>query len=122
MFPVSYEVNGIKVAAHLYLPAGFDESKTYAAITCAHPNGGSKEQVSGLFAQRLAEMGYMTIAADARYQGGSDGLPRYRDYPANRIEDISGMVDYLSSLAYVDQARIGALGICGGGGYTLAAA
>ena len=122
LFPVTYEVNGIKVAANLYLPADFDETKKYPAVTCAHPNGGSKEQVSGLFAQRLAEMGYVAIAADARYQGGSEGTPRNRDYPSNRIEDISGMVDYLESLPYVDKNRIGSLGICGGGGYTLAAA
>ncbi|MBQ9868938.1 MAG: alpha/beta hydrolase [Ruminococcus sp.] len=120
--PVTYEVNGIKVAANLYLPANYDENKTYAGITVAHPNGGAKEQVSGLFAQRLAEMGYVTIAADARYQGGSEGTPRYRDYPSNRIDDVSGMVDYLSTLPYVDNSRIGSLGICGGGGYTLAAA
>ena len=120
--PVSYEINGIKAAANLYIPANFDESKKYPAVTSAHPNGGSKEQVSGLFAQKLAEMGYVTIAADARYQGGSGATPRNRDYPSNRIEDVSGMVDYLSGLPYVDADRIGALGICGGGGYTLAAA
>lgn len=122
LHPVSYELGGLKVAANLYLPVDFDEEKKYPAVTCAHPNGGVKEQVSGLFAQRLAEMGYVAIAADARYQGASEGMPRQRDYPSNRIEDVSGMVDYLSSLPYVDNERIGSLGICGGGGYTLAAA
>ena len=122
--PVEYKVDGIKVAANLYLPADYDEasSKNYAAVTVAHPNGGSKEQVAGLYAQRLAELGYIAIAADARYQGASGGEPRLRDYPANRIEDISVMVDYLSTLKKVDKSRIGSLGICGGGGYTLAAA
>ncbi len=122
--PVEYKVDGIKVAANLYLPADYDEAstKTYAAVTVAHPNGGSKEQVAGLYAQRLAELGYIAIAADARYQGASGGVPRLRDYPANRIGDVSGMVDYLSTLPKVDRARIGSLGICGGGGYTLAAA
>lgn len=122
--PVEYEVDGIRVAANLYLPADYDEtsSKTYAAVTVAHPNGASKEQVAGLYAQRLAELGYIAVAADARYQGASGGTPRLRDYPANRIEDVSGMVDYLSQLPKVDKTRIGALGICGGGGYTLAAA
>lgn len=119
---VSYEVGGIKVAANLYLPANFDETKKYPAVTSAHPNGGCKEQVSGLFAQKLAELGYVTIAADARYQGGSEGIPRNRDYPENRIDDVSGMVDYLMTLPYVDTNRIGSLGICGGGGYTLGAA
>lgn len=122
--PVTYEVEGIEVAANLYLPAGFDENRrsAYSAITVAHPNGGCKEQVAGLFAQRLAERGYVTIAADARYQGASKGEPRLRDWPANRIGDIHGMVDYLNLLPAVNDACIGALGICGGGGYTLAAA
>ena len=120
--PVQYEINGIKVAANLYLPANFDETKKYPAVTSAHPNGGCKEQVSGLFAQKLAEMGYVSIAADARYQGGSEGMPRNRDYPENRLDDVSGMVDYVSSLPFVDSNRIAALGICGGGGYTLGAA
>ena len=122
--PVEYMVQGIKVSANLYLPADYDEasSKTYAAVTVAHPNGGSKEQVAGLYAQRLAELGYIAIAADARYQGASGGEPRLRDYPSNRIEDISGMVDYLLTINKIDKSRIGSLGICGGGGYTLAAA
>ncbi len=120
--PVTYEINGIKATANLYLPAGFDADKKYAGITVAHPNGGCKEQVAGLYAQKLAELGYVTIAADARYQGESGGTPRLRDYPENRIGDVSGMADYLTSLPYVDQNRIGSLGICGGGGYTLAAA
>ena len=122
--PVRYTVDGIEVAANLYLPADFEENagKKYPAITVAHPNGGCKEQVAGLYAQRLAERGYITLACDARYQGESGGEPRLRDYPANRIGDVSGMVDYLSQLPQVDAARIGALGICGGGGYTLACA
>lgn len=122
--PVEYKVNGIKAAANLYLPAGYDENdgKTYAAVTVAHPNGGCKEQVAGLYAQKLAELGYVAIACDARYQGASGGTPRLRDYPSNRIEDVSGMVDYLSKLPKVDKSQIGSLGICGGGGYTLAAA
>lgn len=122
--PVEYEVEGIKVSANLYLPADYDEknSKFYPAVTVAHPNGGSKEQVAGLYAQKLAELGYIALACDARYQGESGGEPRLRDYPSNRIEDVSGMVDYLSTLPKVDKSRIGALGICGGGGYTLAAA
>ena len=122
--PVRYTVDGIEVAANLYLPADYDEvsKKTYPAVTVAHPNGGCKEQVAGLYAQRLADLGYITLACDARYQGESGGEPRLRDYPANRIGDVSGMVDYLSQLPKVDSDRIGSLGICGGGGYTLACA
>lgn len=65
---------------------------------------------------------FITIAADARYQGASGGEPRNTDRPANRIEDIHGMVDFISQYPGVDASRIGALGICGGGGYTLGAA
>lgn len=119
--PVSYELHGVKIAANVYTPANFDPAKKYPAIVVAHPNGGVKEQVAGLYAQRLAEPGYVTIAADAAYQGASGGEPRHLDVPYYRTEDIHGMVDYISQYAGVDPERIGALGICGGG-YTLNAA
>lgn len=119
---VTYKLNGIDISANLYTPAGYDPSNWYPAVVIAHPNGGVKEQVAGLYAQRLAESGYITIAADASYQGASGGLPRNVDKPANRIEDIRGMADYLSQYPGVDVKRIGLLGICGGGGYSLAAA
>jgi fermentation-respiration switch protein FrsA (DUF1100 family) len=106
----------------VYTPAGYDASKKYPAVVVAHPNGGIKEQTAGLYAQRLAEAGYITIAADAAYQGGSGGAPRHTDKPANRIEDIQGMADFITRYAGVDVNRLGVLGICGGGGYTLKAA
>ena len=81
-----------------------------------------KEQVAGLYAQRLAEKGYITITADAAYQGGSGGEPRSVDKPAFRIEDIHGMADFITRYPGVDVARLGLFGICGGGGYSLAAA
>src|SRR4029453_3764347 len=91
-------------------------------IGVAHPNGGCKEQVAGLYAQRLAEQGYITIAPDAAYQGASGGEPRNVDKPAYRIEDIHGMADFITRYPGADAARLGLLGICGGGGYSLAAA
>ena len=99
-----------------------DVGKKYPTVVVAHPNGCVKEQVAGLYAQRLAEQGYITITADAAYQGASGGQPRNVDKPANRIEDIHGMADFISEYAGVDTARLGLLGICGGGGYSLAAA
>ena len=120
--PVTYKLNGIDVAANVYTPAGYDSLKKYPAITVAHPNGGIKEQTAGLYAQRLAEAGYITIAADASYQGASGGEPRHTDKPSNRIEDIHGMADFIAQYAGVDMNRLGVLGICGGGGYTLKAA
>src|SRR5690606_35898652 len=61
--PVIYKLNGIDIAANVYTPAGYDASKSYPAVVVAHPNGGVKEQTAGLYAQRLAEAGYITIAA-----------------------------------------------------------
>ena len=121
--PVHYNLNGNTIAANIYTPAGYDKtsSKKYAAIVVAHPNGGVKEQVAGLYAQKLAEEGYITIAADASFQGASGGTPHMLDNPAFRTEDIHGMVDVIASYSGVDDSRIGALGICGGGGYTLKA-
>lgn len=124
---VTYPLNGLDIAANIYTPAGYDPlnqdpAKKYPAIVIAHPNGGVKEQVAGLYAQRLAELGYITIAADAAYQGASGGTPRNVDKPQFRIEDIHGMADFISQFPGVDATQLGLLGICGGGGYSLKAA
>lgn len=119
--PVSYKLHGINIAANVYTPANYDPSKKYPAITIAHPNGGIKEQTAGLYAQRLAEVGYITITADAAYQGASGGEPRHTDNPEYRTEDIHGMADFISQYPGVDTEHLGALGICGGGGYTIKA-
>jgi len=120
--PVTYKLNGIDISANVYTPANYDSNTKYPAVVVAHPNGGVKEQVAGLYAQRLAEQGYITITADAAYQGASGGTPRNVDKPANRIEDIHGMADFISQYPGVDGKRIGLLGVCGGGGYALKAA
>jgi fermentation-respiration switch protein FrsA (DUF1100 family) len=120
--PVSYKLNGNDIKANVYTPANYDTSKKYPAVVVAHPNGGIKEQTAGLYAQRLAEQGYITITADAAYQGASGGVPRHTDKPQCRTEDIHGMADYISQFKGVDTSKIGLLGICGGGGYSLKAA
>lgn len=120
--PVTYKLDGLDIAANVYTPANYDAAKKYPVVVVAHPNGGVKEQVAGLYAQRLATQGYITITADAAYQGASGGEPRNVDKPAHRIEDIHGMADFIASYPGVDSARLGLLGICGGGGYSLAAA
>lgn len=122
--PVKYtqKETGISVVANVYTPANYDPAKKYPAIVVAHPNGGVKEQVAGLYAQNLAEQGYITIAFDAAYQGGSSGAPRYTDKPQNRIEDIRAAADFITQYPGVDTDRLGLLGICGGGGYSIKAA
>lgn len=119
--PVTYKLNGIDITANVYTPANYDQTKKYPAITIAHPNGGIKEQTAGLYAQHLAMAGYITITADAAYQGASGGQPRHTDKPQFRTEDIRGMADFISQYPGVDREGLGALGICGGGGYTLKA-
>nr|WP_320145706.1 alpha/beta hydrolase [uncultured Anaeromusa sp.] len=122
--PITYDLNGIKISSNVYTPANYDKTRKnqYPTLVVAHPNGGVKEQVAGLYAQRMAEQGYITITADASFQGASGGTPRNVDKPAYRVEDIHGMADVISSYPGVDPARLGILGICGGGGYTLKAA
>jgi len=111
------------IAADLHLPPAFDAAKTYPAIVSAHPIGSCKEQTSGnVYAQALAEAGFVVIAFDASFQGASGGEPRRLEDPSQRVEDFSRVVDHLVTLPYVDAERIGVLGVCGGGGYTLAAA
>lgn len=113
---------GITLAAVINFPEGFDESKTYPAVVVSHPGGGVKEQTAGLYARKLAEHGFITIAYDASYQGASTGMPRQLENPYVRTEDVSAVIDYLTTLPYVDHSRIGAMGICAGAGYTANAA
>lgn len=120
--PTRYTSRGLQIAANLYTPRDFNPKQSYPALIIAHPNGGVKEQVAGLYAQRLAERGYITLAFDAAYQGESEGSPRNMDTPYHRTQDIYAALDYLAGLKGVDKARIGLLGICGGGGYALNAA
>lgn len=109
----------IDVVGDLYFPANYDSAKKYAAIIVGHPFGGVKEQTSGLHARKLAEMGYVTLAFDASYYGESGGYPRRMESPEVRVEDFSAAVDFLSNHPAVDANKIGVIGICGGGCYSV---
>ena len=111
----------IDVVGDLYFPANYDSAKKYAAIIVGHPFGGVKEQTSGLHARKLAEMGYVTLAFDASYYGESSGYPRRMESPEVRVEDFSAAVDFLSNHPAVDADKIGVIGICGGGCYSVSA-
>ncbi|AFR49518.1 alpha/beta hydrolase [Gordonia sp. KTR9] len=111
------------IAADIYYPPHFDAHNSYPTIVSAHPIGSCKEQTSGnIYASALAEAGNVVIAFDASFQGASGGTPRFIEDPAQRVEDFRRVADYLTTLPYVDADRIGVLGVCGGGGYTLNAA
>ena len=113
---------GVTMAAVINFPAGFDESRKYAAVVVSHPGGGVKEQTAGLYAKKLAEHGLITIAFDRSFQGESTGEPRQTENPYVSTEDVSAVVDYLTTLPYVDADKIGAMGICAGAGYSANAA
>src|ERR1700722_18196205 len=107
MTSIQFDNWAIKMAGNLYFPNGFDDSGSYPAIVVVHPGGGVKEQTAGLYAQKLAELGYVALAFDASYQGASEGEPRFLDNPMNRAGDVYSAVDYLTTLPYVDINRIG---------------
>jgi Hydrolases of the alpha/beta superfamily len=109
-----------EIAANLYFPENFDENIQYPAIISGHPIGSCKEQTSGnVYGAALAKAGFVVIAFDASFQGESGGEPRSIENPVLRVEDFRLVTDYLMTLNYVDENRIGLLGICGGGGYAL---
>ena len=112
----------VTLAAVIFFPPEFDEQRRYPAIVVSHPGGGVKEQTAGTYAQSLSERGFVTIAYDASYQGESSGEPRQLENPHIRTEDVSAVIDYLTTQPFVDAARIGAMGICAGAGYTANAA
>lgn len=113
---------GITVVGNLYSPKNLEKSKKYPAIIVGHPFGGVKEQTAGLYAQKLAEKGYITLAFDASFYGESGGSPRKIEVPEIRVEDYSAAVDFMSNYPLVDEDKIGVIGICGGGGYAVSAA
>lgn len=120
---VSYlRSNNIVLVGNLFLPKNFDANAKYPAILCVHPAGSVKEQSAGLYAHRLAEQGFVTLAFDAAYAGESGGTPHWSEAPYERVEDIRYSTDYLVTLPFVDENRIGALGLCAGGGYVIATA
>ncbi|MEI1981552.1 alpha/beta hydrolase [Staphylococcus aureus] len=121
MEKVNFKSNNLNVVANMYFPENFEKNRKYSAIVVNHPAGGVKEQTAGLYAEKLAELGYITMAYDASYQGESEGSPHNLEDPSSRVEDVRAAVDYFNTLNFVDDERIGALGICAGGGYTIKA-
>lgn len=120
---VSYKNRfGITVSADKYLPKGLDKSKKHPAIVVGTPYGGVKEQGAGIYAQTLAERGFVTLAFDESYNGESGGQPRRVSSPDIFVEDFSAGVDYLGTLSFADRNRIGAIGLCGSGAFAITAA
>nr|WP_238590765.1 alpha/beta hydrolase [Paenibacillus beijingensis] len=120
---VSYKNRfGIKIAADLYLPKNFDESKKHKAVIIGAPYGGVKEQGPGIYAQNMAEPGFAALAFDPSFNGYSSGEPRHLSSPDLFVEDFSAAVDYLGTRPFVDRNQIGVIGMCGSGGFAISAA
>ena len=113
---------GITLVGDLYIPKTINKNDKLPAIAVSGPFGAVKEQSSGLYAQTLAERGFITLAFDPSYTGESSGTPRHVASPDINTEDFSAAVDYLSNNKNVNSDRIGILGICGFGGFAINAA
>ena len=112
----------LTVVGNLFVPKGLDPSARSAAIIVGHPMGAVKEQSSNLYAQKLAEQGFVTLSLDLSFWGESEGAPRNAVLPDMYAEDFSAAVDYLGTRPFIDRERIGVLGICGSGSFVISAA
>ncbi|GLK88476.1 membrane protein [Pseudomonas turukhanskensis] len=118
-FKNQYQLN---VVGNLFIPKGLDNATRSPAIIVGHPMGAVKEQSSNLYAQKLAEQGFVTLALDLSFWGESEGQPRNAVLPDMYAEDFSAAVDYLGTRVFIDRQRIGVLGICGSGSFVISAA
>nr|WP_320114690.1 alpha/beta hydrolase [uncultured Desulfuromonas sp.] len=113
---------GITISADLYVPKQMDSAKKYPAILVGTPYGGVKEQGAGIYAQTMAERGFVAMAFDESYNGESSGEPRHLSSPDIFVEDFSAGVDYLGTRSFVDRDKIGVIGLCGSGAFAVTAA
>ncbi|KAF9932114.1 hypothetical protein FBU30_008928 [Linnemannia zychae] len=115
-FPTTF---GLKLKGNLFVPDSYKQGDRLPAIAVAHPAGGVKEQVAGLYAKHLADAGFITLAFDRATQGESEGIPRHLENPYQGSEDNKAAITFLSCIDKADPDRVGLLGICAGGGYSI---
>lgn len=120
---VSFENKfGVTIAGDLYYPSDMDQSELHEALVVGGPYGAVKEQAAGFYANQMAARGFVALAFDPSFIGESGGEARNLASPEFFVEDFSAGVDFLGTLGYIDREGIGAIGICGSGGFALTAA
>lgn len=117
-----HNIYQMKMEGTLFTPKDMDRSKHYPAVIVGHPMGAVREQSANLYAQKMAEQGFVTLTADLSFWGGSEGMPRNAVDPTMYAETFSAAADYLDTLPFVDREHIGVIGICGSGSYAVAEA
>jgi fermentation-respiration switch protein FrsA (DUF1100 family) len=116
---VSFKSEGLNIVAPLFLPASYIESGKHATIVVVTPASGVKEQTAGIYAQKLAEQGFVTLAFDHRTFGESEGQPRCMENAPMKVEDIKNAISFVGTVPGVDKNNIGVMGICSGAGYSI---
>ena len=119
IFPNQYKMN---VVGNLFMPKDMNPNRKYPALVVGHPMGAVKEQSSNLYATKMAEQGFVTLAVDLSYWGESDGQPKNAVQPDMYAETFNAAVDYLGTRSFIDREQIGAIGICGSAGFVISAA
>lgn len=119
---ISFKNGTIDVIGDLHFPDSFQETKKYAALVIVTPGSSVRKQIGAVYGKKMAERGFIALAFDPSCQGESGGECRDLEDPAARVEDVRCAVDFLMTLAYVGEERVGVLGVCAGGGYAVNAA
>lgn len=122
MKKITFNSEGAQLVGHLYYPANFEAGQSYPALVVSGSWTTVKEQMAGLYAEKLAAQGFIALAFDFRNFGESEGEPRFYENPSLKKEDLKHAVSFLAGLAEVDSEKIGAFGVCAGAMYTLMAA
>ncbi len=116
---VAFLSENTRIAGNVFLPPHYNKNKSYPAIVVITPASGIKEQTAGIYAEKMAKIGYITLAFDHRSYGESGGYPRGMENAPMKVEDIKNAISFLSNFPGVDRNRVGELGICSGAGYSL---
>lgn len=116
---VAFLSENTRVAGNVFLPPNYNKNKSYPALVVITPASGIKEQTAGIYAEKMAKKGYITLAFDHRTYGESGGFPRGMENAPMKVEDIKNAITFLSNFPGVDANRVGELGICSGAGYSL---